>query len=87
MITFDTCPAEPTIDDVLGRSQLADRIEVGESDEVWIHVCRSTGKIEITSKHTGAVLVRCPPEDAHELGIITRPQYASAAATLARFPR
>lgn len=54
MLTFDSqLPTDPLQD--LITSTLPDAIMIGENNEAWLYVRRSTEKIEIVSKQTGRI--------------------------------
>ena len=46
-----------------------DLVEVGESNDFWIKVRRSTKQIELISKQTGKLVAKCPVNDSAQYGL------------------
>lgn len=84
MHTFDDAkrgPQVPTLEE-LAKADIPDIHEVGETNEYWLYVKRSTGMLEIVSKHNGEVIAKCRPDaDAKNYGI-SDAQIAAAQGVL-----
>lgn len=48
----------------LTEHNVPDVIEIGETNDYWLQVRRSTKKIEVLSKQTGHVIARCEVSEA-----------------------
>jgi len=70
MFTFDTLSDEPEDPlKLLIQSQIPDLLEVGENNSYWIFCNRSTKKLELVSKFTGNIDIRCTFEEAPKHGV------------------
>jgi len=85
MLTYDNQFDETnSLDDILG--DLPDLVEVGESDLYWVNMRRSTKKMELISKVTGAFFASFPLEDAPGFGLSPVQISAGKAALELRRP-
>jgi hypothetical protein len=85
MLTFDRCVESSKEDTGLfGGSEYPDLIEIGENNDVWFKVRRSTRTLILLSKQTGAVVVRCDIFDEVGLGLcgLSNQQRGSVYAAL-----
>lgn len=71
MFTYDNDlrRAKPQTELDTFRSKTPDRLEVGESNDYWIYVCRSKKQIELVSKQTGKTIAKCSVVDAAKYGL------------------
>jgi hypothetical protein len=66
LLTFDSSfgdDSKAELAQLLGGREYPDLIEIGENNDVWFKVRRSTKKLMLISKQTGAVVVRCDISD------------------------
>lgn len=82
MLTFDNKVqlGDGSLEDMF-QSNLPDAIEVGETNDYWLHARRSTKLIELTSKQTGSLFAKCSPDDAALYGL-TKAQISAAKSVL-----
>jgi hypothetical protein len=80
MLTFDNSlnPGGGELEALTVHS-LPDIIEIGETNDYWLHVRRSTRMIEFTSKQTGQVVAKCVVSDAAVLEYGLSSQQVDAA--------
>ena len=72
MLTFDdlrTTPEDPLKE--LLEKNTPDKIEIGENNEYWLYVRRSTKQVELVSKVTGLTTAKCNVEYVAKYGLIT----------------
>jgi hypothetical protein len=64
MLTFDRCVESSKEDTGLfGGGEYPDLIEIGENNDVWFKIRRSTKNLEIVSKVTGRITIKCRIDD------------------------
>lgn len=86
MLTYDNSEFgdDGSFDDLLGS--FPDLIECGETDLYWINMRRSTKKMELISKVTGAFFASFPLEEATGFGLNPAQISAGKAALELRRP-
>lgn len=91
MLTFDRCveSSSKQEESIFGSSDTPDLIEIGENNDVWFKVRRSTKTLVLISKQTGAVVVRCEVSDTESLRLcgLTPQQYGAMFAAFTLGPK
>lgn len=84
MLTFGNAPGLNSAEgDELFPDNLPDEIECGENNDYWIRVVRSTKRVELVSKQTGAVVVRAEvPKDGSILAGLSPAQMSAVRSAL-----
>lgn len=86
MLTFDNhgngkFPRDPL--KALVQKNTPDTIDIGETNDYWLFVRRSTGMIEFLSKQTGGFIAKCAVGDAAKAYGLSAAQVSAAKSALA----
>ena len=84
MLTFDNQSlSQENPLKALTQKNTPDQIEIGETNDYWLYVRRSTKLIELVSKQTGVVVAKCLVDNAAITYGLSPAQVSAARAGLA----
>lgn len=81
MLTFDAHTELFSFDD-FRKSRMPDVIEVGETEDYWVRVMRSTGRIDLVSKVSGRAFAFCAYDGDEARFLLSAAQLSAVRAAM-----